>query len=164
MRNVLVLSVAVALLGCPSSGTQGPQGPKGDTGAQGPKGDTGGVGPAGSQGATGGGLYTSHADVYCVERLGLYGADGGVFAGVGSMTLSCSDPADLGLTGNCDGQDLSNGGSQTFVSVNRAADFELDAGPPSWLCSFGFVSGHSGTDMPQVHGKLCCIRHKDAGN
>lgn len=59
--GILALAIVgiVLISGCTVPGSQGPQGPKGDTGTigsagpQGPKGDTGATGPAGPQGPQG---------------------------------------------------------------------------------------------------------------
>jgi len=168
LRFVIFL-VALTVAACSTqTGPQGPAGPKGDTGAQGVQGgqgvpgQPGTPGPAGDAGPRGGGFYTSPSDAYCITRIGLFAADGGIQAGAsGFMTLQCSDPADLVLPGSCTGQNLGTG-VQYYVYDSSPVG-GLNGSPlTGWFCGWAFVAPPQ-TTMDAAKGTICCIRYKDGG-
>lgn len=153
MQRFLVVTFAV-LAACVQGpvGPQGPQGPAGATGSAGPAGPSGDAGP---QGPRGGGLYTLPGALYHVDRTGLFKADGGVTNDpYASMDMVCSNPADLPLTGSCDGEFPAG----TELVINRPASWQGPGG--IWSCSWR-QTGPT-VDLPNVSGHIVCIR-ADAG-
>jgi len=152
----LFAAILVAALGACVQGPQGPQGPTGPAGVAGPPGPVGPGGDAGPPGPRGGGLYTSPAALYHVDRTGLFKADGGVttdaYAG---MNLSCSDAADLPLAGGCDGEPPAG----TELVANRPVGWSSSGGV--WSCLWRQPAGPT-VDLPNVAGHIVCIK-ADAG-
>jgi len=148
---ILVAALAACVQG--PSGPQGPAGPAGVAGATGPAGPRGDAGPPGPRG---GGLYTSPAALYHVDRVGLFKADGGVTSSVyAGMDLPCPDPSDLPLTGGCDGEPPVG----TELVANHAIGWSSPGGV--WSCLWRQPPGPT-VDLPNVAGHLVCIR-ADAG-
>jgi hypothetical protein len=166
-RSCLAMAAVVAVgWGAACTVPQGPagaQGPKGDPGMSGPVGPQGPAGAAGSQGPVGGGLYGSRADTYCVSRTGLFVADGGIVGGLGSMSLTCKDTADLPLTGSCDGQDLQNYYLVHSFPSGGVWDGSNTSVAAGWECGWSYAPAHAEADMLAARGTICCISHKDAG-
>jgi hypothetical protein len=86
---------------------------------------------------------------------GLYSTDGGVVSGVGTMLVSCNSTTDLPLTGTCSGQTPDN----YIITESQPLywDNSAPSAPAGWLCTWGFVSGHTLTDMPNAKATICCI-------
>lgn len=154
-----VVLAAAVLAGCAERGPQGepgPQGPqgepgpKGDTGLQGAKGDKGDKGDTGLQGPIGGGLYTSHADVYCNEVTSAP-LVGGV---VPPVVVLCDDGDDLGLTGSCSG----TANADAFLHENRPNVWSSVGTRAEWRCSYGFRSGATPVALTDIKATICCIR------
>jgi hypothetical protein len=160
MRTLLFIALSsLTLLACDAfrgpQGIQGDQGPRGPTGPAGPRGDAGPQGPVGPQG---GGLYIGRGSTYVVSREGLYISDGGVQAGIAAMVLGCNDPADLPLTGSCDGQTIADNVTLTW---NRPAGTWDSTGAglrAGWQCKWEFPSPAVQTDLPNVAGRVICIK------
>jgi hypothetical protein len=160
MRTLLFIALSsLTLLACDAfrgpQGIQGAQGPRGPAGPAGPPGDAGLQGPAGPRG---GGLYASRGSTYMVSREGLYVADGGVQGGVAYMAVPCAAPADLPLTGSCDGQRRAD---NVILTLNRPAGAWDATGvtlPAGWECEWQFASAAVQTDLPTVAGRVVCIK------
>jgi hypothetical protein len=164
MARFATLAMVAALVACTqATGPQGPVGPKGDQGVQGVQGQPGPAGDAGPRGPAGTGAYASRSDTYCNRRTGLFIADGGVQAGIGSMVVTCTDPADLPLTGSCDGQDIQNYYLVTSFPAGGRWDGTTPGTPAGWECDFAYVPGHAQNDMSGARGVICCISKPDAG-
>lgn len=155
MNRFSLLLVAVALAAC-VEGPTGPRGPQGPAGPAGPTGSAGPAGDAGPAGPRGGGLYTSHAALYHVDRVGLFKADGGVTSSpYANMNVRCADSADLPLTGGCDGEPPAG----TELVDNHPVGWD---GPDGvWSCSWRQPAGPT-VDLPNVASHIVCIR-ADAG-
>lgn len=99
-------------------------------------------------GPVGGGLYMSHADVYCNQVKG---------AGPGNaMTLvvECDSGEDLGLTGTCYGQ----GRADVYLNGSRPAGWSSIGTKPQWVCSWAPSSGTALVNLPDATAEICCIR------
>jgi len=164
MRLVLVLTMSLLFVGCPS-GKTGPTGPQGPQGQQGSPGTPGTPGAPGSQGPIGGGRYVDRSNVYCLSRQGLFVADGGIGAGGGHLELDCTGNNDLPITGSCDGLIPSDTQLQVdapSVGWNVTAA-DVDAGPSApagWFCSWQFAGGTTPHDLPNVATHVCCVKYQ----
>jgi hypothetical protein len=162
LRFICVGVLFAAFLACSNTGEQGPAGPKGATGDQGTQGQPGPPGPAGNAGPAGPpGLPGWAFDAgYCVERVGLFGADGGVTLGGGNMTVACRSPRDLPYGGACGDQRLSlaPGQSPYYVASSYPLGWGANSGAtPAWQCEWQTVYGAPpATDFPNAKGIICC--------
>lgn len=155
MNRLFAALILAAVAAC-VQGPPGPQGPTGAAGVAGPPGPAGPAGDAGPAGPRGGGLYTSPAALYHVDRIGLFKADGGVTASpYADMNVPCANPADLPLTGGCDGEPPTG----TALVGNHPIGWDGPGGV--WSCSWRQPSGPT-VDLPNVAGHIVCIR-ADAG-
>ena len=155
MKRFLMAVVLFAISAC-VQGPAGPQGSAGVDGAVGARGPAGPSGDAGPPGPRGGGLYTSPAALYHLDRMGLFKADGGVTANpYAGMDMACSDPADLPLTGGCDGEPPAG----TQLVANHPMSWSGAGG--IWTCVWRQPVGPT-VDLPNVAGHIVCIR-ADAG-
>lgn len=152
----VLLAVAV-FAGCTERGPQGEPGPQGPQGAPGPKGDTGDVGPKGDkgdkgdqgiQGLTGGGLYTTHADVYCNEV-----TMAPLFNNTPTAVAQCDDVDDLGLSGSCSGTAT----AEAYLHENRPNVWSSVGTKAEWRCSWPFRTG-TPVALTDIKATICCIR------
>lgn len=159
MRHVLLLAIVplFTLAACTEKGPQGEpgpqgpqgeQGPKGDTGIQGPKGDKGDKGDIGMTGPGGGGLYTSHADVYCNEvTISTVSGNSAVAA------AQCDDGDDLGLAGSCSGTADVN----AYLHESRPNVWQSVGVRAEWRCTWPFRTGTPAA-LTDIRATICCIR------
>lgn len=162
MRHLTPLLLIFLVSAC----LQGPRGPEGPRGPSGPQGDAGPAGPPGVSGPQGqagppGRGLTKDA-YYQVDRQGLFVADGGITNGTGLLAARCLDPADLPLTGSCDGQRTSD---PVVLLLNQPAGWNgpsLQGGIGAWECEWGFVNAAAQTDLPTVSAHIVCLK-ADAG-
>lgn len=129
-------------------GPQGEQGPKGDTGLRGNDGDPGQPGQPGAPGPMGGGLYTSHADVYCNEVL-----TAPLVNNVPTAVAQCNDGDDLALTGSCSGTSNVN----AYLQENRPNVWQSVGTTPEWRCTWPFRTG-TPVALTDIRATICCIR------
>lgn len=156
-RLIITALIATALLGCSEgargpAGPEGPEGPVGPTGPQGPRGDQGPKGDPGMPGATGmpgGGLYTSHADVYCRE------VKEATAANLMQVVAECDSAEDLGLVGTCYG----HGRPDVYLNFSAPEGWDTTGAKPAWRC--GWVRDDftlPPVTLPDAVARICCIR------
>jgi len=154
---ICAATALVLVAACTEDGKVGPQGPRGEPGPEGPPGPQGPqglpgvqgpVGPQGVVGPQGGGIYTSRDDVYCNTAVG---SDN-----TGTLTASCSAPADLPLSGSC----YSAQDNVAVVLTSQPdgwapASTTISAG---WLCVFGKNGIRLNTPFASAAAVICCVR------
>ena len=150
MKRVIgVVLLASVFLAC-SSGDQGPAGP---TGPQGPAGPQGPQGIQGPPGATGGGLYTSRANVYCnVATMGL-GPPPPTF-----VIAQCNNDVDLPIVGSCAANNVSAGSTLTLLFNGPVSWNANSTGPAAWSCAWADTTGGQ-VNVPQGQATICCVTH-----
>jgi len=91
-----------------------------------------------------------------VDRTGLFKADGGVTSSpYADMNMACTSPADLPLTGGCDGEVPAG----TALVTSQPLGWSFPGG--IWACSWRQPPGPT-VDLPNVSGHIVCIK-ADAG-